>query len=129
VFYKRFSFIFPKKLPDRLTGSILDGLFFCNREFSDRLLGFNAYLTHTPGHTIGSMSLIVDNEIAIVGDTMFGVFNWSAFPPYAQDADLMLKSWKKLLETNCNEFLPSHGTANSRDLVQKCYNKKLKSCK
>ena len=38
MFYKRFSFIFPKKLPDRLTGSILDGLFFCNREFSDRLL-------------------------------------------------------------------------------------------
>jgi len=41
VFYKRFSFIFPKKLPDRLTGSILDGLFFCNREFSDRLLVVN----------------------------------------------------------------------------------------
>ncbi|WP_281774626.1 MBL fold metallo-hydrolase [Methanobacterium formicicum] len=38
------------------------------------------YLIHTPGHTEGSMSLIVDDEIALVGDAMFGVFNWSVFP-------------------------------------------------
>jgi hypothetical protein len=37
-FTKGFPSIFPKKLPARLTGSILDGLFFCNRELSDSLL-------------------------------------------------------------------------------------------
>jgi len=89
-------------------------------------LGFNAYLMHTPGHTSGSMSLIIDNEIAIVGDTMFGVFKGSVFPPYAQDKDTMVKSWGKLLETGCSEFLPSHGTANKRLLVQKDYNKRIK---
>lgn len=95
-------------------------------EYDLKDLGFNAYLIHTPGHTIGSMSLIVDNEIAIVGDTMFGVFKWSAFPPFAQDEELLLASWEKLLKTNCDLFLPSHGTAKRRDLVQKCYNRKLK---
>jgi hydroxyacylglutathione hydrolase len=89
-------------------------------------LGFKAYLLHTPGHTIGSMSLIIDDEIAIVGDTMFGIFKWSVFPPYAEDKDLMIKSWGKLLETKCSEFLPSHGTANSRLLVQRDYNKRIK---
>jgi hydroxyacylglutathione hydrolase len=88
--------------------------------------GFNAYLMHTPGHTIGSMSLIIDNEVAIVGDTMFGVFKWSVFPPYAQDKDLMVKSWGRLLETKCSVFLPSHGTSNTRLLVQKDYNKRIK---
>ncbi|MBN1999282.1 MBL fold metallo-hydrolase [candidate division KSB1 bacterium] len=88
-------------------------------------LGFNAYLIHTPGHTSGSMSLIIDDEIAIVGDTMFGVFKWSVFPPYGENIDLMIKSWGKLLETKCLEYVPSHGTANSRVLVQKDYYKRI----
>ena len=98
--------------------------FVVESDYNFKDLGFNAYLMHTPGHTIGSMSLIIDDEIAIVGDTMFGIFKGSAFPPYAQDEHVMLKSWGKLLQTGCNEFLPSHGTSNSRELVQKCYNKK-----
>lgn len=81
--------------------------------------GFNAFLMHTPGHTKGSLSLIIDNEIAIVGDTMFGVFPWTIFPPFASDPEQMVKSWEKLLDTKCKLFLPSHGSANKRSLVEK----------
>ncbi len=81
--------------------------------------GFNAYLMHTPGHTKGSLSLIIDNEIAIVGDTMFGIFPWTIFPPFASDPRQMVKSWEKLLNTKCTLFLPSHGSANKRSLVEK----------
>ena len=95
-------------------------------EYDLSKIGFNAYLMHTPGHTIGSISLVVDNEIALVGDTMFGIFRRSVFPPYAEDKNLMIKSWGKLLETECSEFLPSHGTANGRFIVQKDYNKRTK---
>lgn len=91
-----------------------------------RALGFTASLIHTPGHTAGSMSLIVDDEIAIVGDTMFGVFKWSVFPPYAEDIALMIHSWGKLLETKCSVFLPSHGTGKSRSLLQKDYHNRIK---
>jgi len=87
-------------------------------------LGFIGYLIHTPGHTIGSMSLVVDNEVAIVGDSMFGIFKWSVFPPYAENPEQLIQSWGKLLETNCSVFIPSHGTENSRLLVQKDYNKR-----
>ena len=87
-------------------------------------MGFNAYIMHTPGHTPGSMSVIVDDEIAIVGDTMFGVFKWSAFPPYAYDTKQIIESWVKLLNTKCYLFLPSHGTADSRQLLQKEYEKR-----
>ncbi len=92
------------------------------KEFGD-----NVYLMHTPGHTIGSMSIIVDNEIALVGDAMFGVFKWSVFPPYADDEEMMIRSWGKLLETNCSKFIPSHGTSNNRLLVQRDYNKRIKN--
>lgn len=83
----------------------------------------NCYLIHTPGHTDGSMSLILDKEIALVGDSMFGVFNWSVFPPFAADVPTMIRSWGELLETGCNTFLPGHGTKNSRKLLKKQYNK------
>jgi len=88
--------------------------------------GFNACIIHTPGHTIGSMSVVIDDEVAIVGDTMFGIFSGSAFPPYADDIKEMLTSWGKLLETNCSVFIPGHGSANSRSLVQKDYDKRRK---
>jgi hydroxyacylglutathione hydrolase len=100
--------------PDVLVGSSLD-----LKEF-----GFNAYIIHTPGHTEGSISLIVDNEIAIVGDTMFGISRWSVFPPFANDIIKMIESWGKLLETGCLLFIPAHGTANTRALVQKDFKKR-----
>ena len=86
--------------------------------------GFEAYIIHTPGHTIGSMSIVVDNEVALVGDAMFGIFKWSVFPPFANDVKQMVKSWGILLDTNCSVFIPSHGSANSRSLVQSDYKKR-----
>lgn len=92
--------------------------------FDLKKLGFNAFILPTPGHTIGSLSLIVDDKIAIVGDAMFGVFKGSIFPPFANDVPQMIKSWELLLATKCSLFLPSHGTANSRKLVQKIHDKR-----
>lgn len=97
----------------------------CNSDYAiDNMLdlsqfGFSAYLIHTPGHTPGSVSLIIDDEIALVGDTMFGIFFWTVFPPFASDEKQMFNSWEKLLETNCRLFIPSHGSANQRSLVKK----------
>ncbi len=86
-------------------------------------MGFNVYVIHTLGHTIGSMSVIVDNDIAIVGDAMFGVFKGSVFPPFAADSTQLVNSWGKLLETGCRTFLPGHGTSDSRELLEKEYQK------
>ena len=86
-------------------------------------LGFNSYLIHTPGHTSGSISVIIEDEIAIVGDTMFGVFKWSVFPPYADDPRLIVKSWEKLLDTGCSIYLSAHGRGRSKELLQRQYDK------
>lgn len=94
-----------------------------NEKYDLKKFGFNAYIIHTPGHSIGSISIIINNEIAIVGDAMFGIFKNSVFPPWALDAKLMIESWKKLLDTGCNIFLPAHGTGNSRELLQSQYDK------
>ena len=84
-------------------------------------VGLSVYLLHTPGHSPGMMSLIVDNEIALVGDAMIGVYPGSIFTPFADDVEKLISSWGMLLETNCRLFLPAHGTPNNRKLVEKCY--------
>ncbi len=86
--------------------------------------GLEFTLLPTPGHTYGSSVLIADGEIAIAGDTVFGVFPWSAYPPYSEDAREMVRSWEILLDTGCRLFLPSHGRAIGRKLLEREYTKR-----
>ncbi|MBD3385459.1 MBL fold metallo-hydrolase [candidate division KSB1 bacterium] len=94
-----------------------------DERFDLQALGFNGYLIHTPGHSKGSMSLILNDEIALVGDTLFGRIPGAVFPVYADDPALLIKSWKLLLQTGCKIFLPAHGGAVSRELLKKRYEK------
>lgn len=86
------------------------------------------YILHTPGHSPGSQSIIVDDDIAIVGDAMFGVLPGSVFPPFAADVTDLILSWGKLLETGCRVFIPSHGTADKVELLKKEYFRRSKVC-
>ncbi len=76
---------------------------------NDKDLSASVKIIQTPGHTVGSQSLIVDNELAFVGDAMFSVFNHSIFPPFANDIPSVIHSWKKLLDSGCEVFYPGHG--------------------
>ncbi len=82
-------------------------------------------IIHTPGHTIGSLSIIVDQEIALVGDTMFGIFPGSCFPPFADNVTSLIRSWEGLINTGCGLYLPSHGRGRTRhDLAESLKSKK-----
>ena len=94
-----------------------------DEQFDLNPFGLDAYLLHTPGHSVGSASVIVHHEIAIVGDAMFGVFRNAAFPPFADLPLVLIESWKKLLDTGCTLFLPAHGGAVTRELLQREYEK------
>ena len=83
-------------------------------------------IIETPGHTTGSISLIIDNEIALVGDTLFGIFDRTVFPPFADDKDELFKSWEKLLQTSCTIFLPGHGKAIKREFLEQELKKRKK---
>lgn len=80
-------------------------------------------LIKTAGHSFDSISVIVDNDIAIVGDAMFGIFKNSVLPPFADSPAEMVVSWKKLLDTGSNIYLPGHGREIKRELLQKKYDK------
>ena len=101
---------------DRLVNGTLD--------LSDE--GLNIRLISTPGHSAGSISMIVDHEIALVGDAMFGIFRHGVFPPFADDVKTMIESWGLLLDTRCRIFLPGHGKPIPRESLQAEYEKRNK---
>ena len=104
------------KLIERLGYEPTDFDVSVDGEFRLEPFGFPGYVLPTPGHSPGSISAIIDDEIAIVGDAMFGVFAGSVFPPFADDVRLMVESWKKLLDTGCGTYLPGHGSERSKNL-------------
>ncbi len=88
-------------------------------------LGFNAYLIHTPGHSRGSISIIVDDELALVGDEMESIIPYTIFPAFADEPNQVIISWGRLLESNCRLFLPGHGNMITRETLESAYKKKL----
>jgi len=80
-------------------------------------------LLATPGHSAGSLSVVINNEIALVGDTLFGVFRNSAFPPFADNCAQLIASWKVLLTSGCSLFLPAHGSPIGRSILESEYRK------
>ena len=84
---------------------------------------FEIKIIPVAGHSEDSISIIINNEVAIVGDSMFGIFRNSIFPPFADNIKKMIESWGKLLNTHCGLFLPGHGKAVERKLLEKEYKK------
>ena len=77
--------------------------------------GTDGYILPTPGHTLGSISVIILDSHAIVGDTLFNVFRKGVFPPFADDQEELLRSWRALCNTGCKYFYPGHGNPFGRD--------------
>ncbi|MCK6626297.1 MAG: MBL fold metallo-hydrolase [Anaerolineae bacterium] len=76
--------------------------------------GLNGRILHTPGHSPGSTSIILDNGDAFVGDLCPNTWynHWflrTHFPPYADDVDAVFRSWAQLLDSPARMLYPGHG--------------------
>ena len=103
---------------DPVTADILlDGRY----EISE--LGTDSYIIDTPGHTNGSVSLIIDNQHAFVGDTMFGFMKERIIPGFANDIPELMRSWQILADTGCQFFYPGHGKPIDRERFESNFKK------
>jgi len=107
----------------RYTGTIAD--INIDKETSLSEYGINVRILPTPGHTAGSLSIIVDHELALVGDALFGAFRGSCLPPFADDTQELIMSWQLLLNTGCDLFLPSHGGQRTRTILDSSMKKEM----
>jgi len=75
-------------------------------------MGVDGIILHTPGHTKGSISLILASGEAFVGDLCMNVklpFVKRGMTYFAEDKNTLLRSWKKLIDGGVETIYPSHG--------------------
>jgi glyoxylase-like metal-dependent hydrolase (beta-lactamase superfamily II) len=70
--------------------------------------GIDGSVYWTPGHTSGSLSVIMRNGEAFVGDLAANYF-MTVFPLFANDRNEILTSWKKIIDRGAKVIHPSHG--------------------
>jgi len=90
-----------------------------DEEFALSPYGFSGFVFHTPGHTTGSCSLVLESGYAFVGDLMMGISKKEHFPPFAVSKEDVLNSWARLLETPSDWYYPAHGQRIRRDEIEK----------
>lgn len=71
--------------------------------------GIEGEVIHTPGHTRGSICIILEGKYCFTGDTMFNLLPGSVYPPFANNKELLIESWKKISNYNCLKYYPGHG--------------------
>ncbi|MDP2233563.1 MAG: MBL fold metallo-hydrolase [Actinomycetota bacterium] len=73
--------------------------------------GLPGRIVHTPGHSPGCISLLLDEGTAIVGDLVQGKrlpTRMPELPSMAVDADVAHASWRHLLDQGARRLLPAH---------------------
>jgi len=85
--------------------------------------GVDGEVIHTPGHTEGSVVLMIGGETCIAGDTFFNIFPGSVYPPFADDEERLIESWRKLSKYGPEEYYPGHGRKFGREKFEKTLTK------
>lgn len=71
--------------------------------------GIPGMVLYTPGHTSGSVSVILETGDAFVGDNLMGISLKEHYPPFANDRALVLASWEKYISLGVKRLYPAHG--------------------
>lgn len=107
-----FTISFPKFTPDILIN---------NDPYPLSEFGIDGQIVHTPGHTIGSLSVILNSGEAIVGCMAHNGFPFRlkpGLPIYAQDIDTIKENWKALIDRGITYVYPGHGKAFPIEVIK-----------
>jgi len=81
-------------------------------EFALAAFGIKGRIIHTPGHTAGSVSVLLEGGEAIVGDLAMNGFpmrRGAGMPIFGNSEKEIRESWKKLLDAGARVIYPGHG--------------------
>ena len=86
--------------------------------------GVAGSILHTPGHTAGSITVLLDSGAAIVGDTIMGGWAGGAirrakpnFHYFAEDLPLAMASLDRILAAATGQLFVGHGGPLDREDV------------
>jgi hydroxyacylglutathione hydrolase len=110
-FFKRISF--PKVEAD---------IFINEKEYPLYEYGIDGKILHTPGHTQGSLSVLLDTGEAFVGCLAHDGLPFRinpGLPIYAQDLNKVKESWKFLINKGAKLIFPGHGNPFPVEIIRK----------
>ncbi|MGD0495900.1 MAG: MBL fold metallo-hydrolase [Candidatus Bathyarchaeia archaeon] len=84
--------------------------------------GVSGRIVYTPGHTMGSVSVLLDSGEAFVGDLAMNKLPLRfgpGLPTVAEDRVKVKESWRKLLELGVTTVYPAHGKPFSAEVIKK----------
>ena len=93
-----------------------------NEEFSLKGYGISGKVIYTPGHSLGSVSVLLETGEAFVGDMAMNKFPLRlspGMPIYAENWQILVDSWKTLLDEGVETVYPSHGGPFSVNIIRK----------
>lgn len=82
-------------------------------EMSLEEYGIDGKIIPTPGHTSGSVSVLLATGETFVGDLAINHLPFhidEAFPPFATDVRELFNSWQRLLDAGAKIIYPGHGS-------------------
>jgi len=84
--------------------------------------GIPGKVVYTPGHSWGSVSVLLDSGQAFVGDLAMSMFPMRlspGLPIFGDDIQVIKKSWRKLLDMGAKVVYPAHGKPFSAEILKK----------
>jgi glyoxylase-like metal-dependent hydrolase (beta-lactamase superfamily II) len=93
-----------------------------NEGLSLKEYGIPGRVIYTPGHSFGSISVLLETGEAFVGDMAMNMFPLRfspGLPIFAEDMVKLKESWKSLLDQGAKMVYPSHGEPFPADIIRK----------
>lgn len=81
-------------------------------DYSLEEFGIKGKIVFTPGHSNGSISVLLDSGDAFVGDLAMNGLPLTigpGLPIFAEDLDAVKNSWRKLINMGVKKIYPAHG--------------------
>jgi len=96
-----------------------------DNDFSLEPFGIRGRVVYTPGHTLGSVSILLDSGEAFIGCLAHNRLPFvlkPSLPIYADDISLLKKSWKKVIDHGATILYPGHGKPFTPDRITRYLN-------
>ena len=93
-----------------------------DKELSLAEYGIPGRIIPTPGHSWGSVSVLLDSGDAFVGDLAMNLFPLRlnpGLPIFGDDMTIVKNSWKKLLDRDVKTIYPAHGNSFPSQIMRK----------
>lgn len=84
--------------------------------------GVPGRVLHTPGHSAGSVTVLLDSGEAFVGDLAMNKLplrRTPGLPIFAEDTAAVIESWRRLLSAGARTIYPAHGKPFSAEVIRR----------